>query len=429
MFRVKRRNIRGEMSGRPRVRKPARAAQRDTLREKERGDAPHCFSWGFFIARMNRRQVRHLMRQRRIGIACGVIALLCGAVVRASAMEQSKAETKPVAKSDAKPAKPMTREVIDESGRRVAVPMDVRRIVSLAPNLTEIVYALGAQDRLVAVSNYSDSVPAAKTKPHVGMPMNPSLEAIVGARPDIVLAAAINQWETVDALARLGIPGYTTDPHTVEGMLESIKDIGGVIGASAQAATVVANLQQRLDALKTKLAGVPPARVLFVVWENPLISVGGHTFIADALRWADAESVLHTKQNWPQISLEEVVRLKPDYLVFASNHAGDAASNAQRLAELRSEGGWQELSPVRDGRIAVISDEVNLPAPGLIDAIEQLARELHPDVFKATRATHARASRSSMQADATSHFDSRFAGCWPAAPSPNLSAEATACGR
>ncbi|HVA72931.1 MAG TPA: ABC transporter substrate-binding protein, partial [Candidatus Limnocylindrales bacterium] len=95
-----------------------------------------------------------------------------------------------MAKSDAKPAKPMTREVIDESGRRVAVPIDVRRIVSLAPNLTEIVYALGGQDRLVAVSNYSDSVPAAKTKPHVGMPMNPSLEAIVGARPDIVLAAA-----------------------------------------------------------------------------------------------------------------------------------------------------------------------------------------------------------------------------------------------
>src|SRR5487761_1165970 len=314
------------------------------------------------------------MRQGRIRGACVVIALLCGLGFCAKAAPQTKTDAMPEIKK-------MTREVIDETGRRVAVPVDVRRIVTLAPNLTEIVYALGEQDRLVGVSNYSDYPADAKSKPRVGMQLNPNLEAIVAARPDIVLVSAVNRYETVDALARLGIAVYGTDPHTVEGTLASIDHIGDVIGASAQAESVVANLRQRLDALKSKLAGVPSARVLFVVWQDPLTSLGQHTFIADALRFADAQSVVEAKQDWPQISLEEVVRLNPDYLVFASGHFGDAGARAQRLAELRSEAGWRELTAVREGHVAVISDEINLPAPGLVDAIEQLAHQLHPSAF------------------------------------------------
>src|SRR5487761_372688 len=318
------------------------------------------------------------MRQGRIRGACVVIAVPCGLGFCAKAAPQTKTDAMPEIKK-------MTREVIDETGRRVAVPVDGRRIVTLAPNLTEIVYALRAQDRLVGVSNYSDYPAAAKAKPRVGMQLNPNLEAIFAARPDIVLVAAVNRFETVDALARLGIAVYGTDPHTVEGTLASIEHIGGVIGASVQAESVVANLRKRLDALKAKLVGVPPARVLFVVWQDPLTSLGPHTFIADALRFADAQSVVEAKQDWPQISLEEVVRLNPDYLVFASGHFGDAGARAQRLAELRSEAGWRELNAVREGHVAVISDEINLPAPGLIDAIEQLARQLHPSVFAQLR--------------------------------------------
>jgi len=313
----------------------------------------------------------------------------------------------------------MTREVIDETGRHVAVPVDVRRIVTLAPNLTEIIYALGAQNRLAGVSNYSDYPAAAKSKPRIGMPMNPNLEAIVAARPDIVLVAAVNRYETADELARLGIAVYGTDPHTVEGTLASIEHIGDVIGASTQAESLVANLRQRLGALKSKLAGVPPARVLFVVWQDPLTSLGAHTFIADALRFADARSVVEAKQDWPQISLEEVVRLNPDYLVFASGHFGDASSRAQRLAELRSEAGWRELDAVREGHVAVISDEVDLPAPGLVDAIEQLARQLHPNAFAQT--PQPRASARQSPAFAAGHLHRTL--------SRNSFVEATACAR
>ncbi|MGH9709529.1 MAG: ABC transporter substrate-binding protein, partial [Candidatus Acidiferrales bacterium] len=301
-------------------------------------------------------------------------------IVLAATKQQTQQEAKPQTEMG---TKQKTREVIDEAGRRVAVPVEVHRIVALAPNLTEIVYALGAQDRLVGVSNYSDYPPEAKSMPRIGMPMNPNLEAIVAAHPDIVLITTEgNRRETADELARLGISVYATNPHSVESMLESIEHIGGVIGAAQQADSVAANLRKRLDALKSKLASTSVARIFFVVGENPLISLGEHTFIADALRYAGAQSVVHAKQDWPQISLEEVVRLNPDYIVFASSGFSGEDSTAKQLAELRSEAGWRELAAVREGRVVVVSDEIDLPAPGLIDAIEKLARQLHPNAFE-----------------------------------------------
>jgi len=274
------------------------------------------------------------------------------------------------------------RVVTDETGRRVAIPADVKRVVTLAPNLTETIYALGLEGRLAGDTDYCNTPAAAKLKPHVGGAQNPSLEAIVALHPDLVLATtSINRIATVDALAKVGIAVYTTDPQTVRGMLESTARIADAMGASAQGAELVARLQARLDALAARLANVPPVHVLFVVWENPLITIGQNTFIADALRWAGAESVIVSKQKWPDITFEEVARLQPDYIVFASNHAG---FEKDELSALRSRADWKQLRAVELGHVAVMSEEVNRPSPGLVDAIEQLAREVHPDAFRDT---------------------------------------------
>jgi len=330
------------------------------------------------------------MRRAKASILFGTTALLCAASCSGFA---------PAKRAQEQP-KPPARKVIDEVGRSVNVPAQVKRIVTLAPNLAEIVYALDAQDRLVGVSEYTDHPAAAKEKLSIGMPVNPSLEAIVGAKPDLVLATtSINFARTVDALAHLGIPVYTTDPHTIEGTLRSITDIGDAIGSSQQAGALVANLQARLDVLKTKLKSETPVRVLFVVWEQPLQSIGDNTFIADALHWAGADSAIHTKQNWPTISLEEVIKLNPDYLVYAENQMGEDGNDssaaadlhaaiARHLDQLRGEPVWRDLPAVREGRVAVVDDEIQVPAPGLIDSIEQLARELHPAVFSQQSGPH-----------------------------------------
>ena len=169
--------------------------------------------------------MRRAARIAAEGALAGAMALGAGAMRDAAVQDSS-------AKREA------TRVVTDEVGRRVELPREIRRIVTLAPNLTETIYALGLEARLAGDTDYCDSPPAAKLKPHVGAPLNPSLEAIVALHPDLVLATtSINRRETVEALARLGIPAYTTDPHTVRGMLESIERIAGLAGASEPQAT------------------------------------------------------------------------------------------------------------------------------------------------------------------------------------------------
>ena len=410
-----------------------------TLREKECGDGPRYSREAFLLAERawvaqvvdawpsERRQecLRHLSEdfcfsgvefyggglgrwQLRKLLCAGIFCAMLGCaghaalvVARAAVLPQNGS-----AKTEA------ARIVTDETGRRVAIPADVKRVVTLAPNLTETIYALGLEERLAGDTDYCDTPPAAKLKPHVGGAQNPSLEAIVALHPDLVLATtSINRPETADALAKIGVPVYTTDPQTVRGMLESTAQIANVMGAGAQGTELVARLQARLDAIAARLTDVPPAHVLFVVWENPLITIGQNTFIADALRWAGAESVIVSGQKWPHITFEEVVRLQPDYIVFASNHAG---FESEELGALRSREDWKQLRAVELGHVAVMSEEVNRPSPGLVDAIEQVAREVHPEAFlKKEDGKVKMGNGNSAGAAAIEEFDAR-AGLRPA---------------
>jgi len=295
----------------------------------------------------------------------------------------------PARAAQASPAAPGMREVTDETGRRVVIPVVVRRIVSIAPNLTETIYALGAQDHLVGDTDYCDYPPEARLKPHVGNAMNPSLEEIVALKPDLVLAAAntINRLPTVQALERIGVSVYATDPHTVQEVIASIERVADLIGVSEQGKALASRLKARLEALQQRLAGRARVRALFVVWDEPFISIGPRSFLADALRWAGAESVINSRQLWPQVSLEEVVRQQPDYLIFAS---GDRESGEHEFESLAARPAWRELRAVRERHLAIVSDAINRPAPRLVDAIEQLARDLRPEAFAEKPAEAAR---------------------------------------
>jgi len=279
---------------------------------------------------------------------------------------------------------PRFRDVVDEAGRTVRIPQPVTRIVSLAPSVTETVYALGAQERLVGDTDFCDYPPDAQKKQKVGGALNPSLEEIAALHPDVVLAAKrLNRLETVLALQTLHIPAYATDPETVEQIISSTLRLADILGVPDAGDSVASDLRRRLDELQERLAKVTPSRVLFVVWDEPLISVGKDTFITDALRYAGATSVVESTQSWPQISLEEIVRLQPDFLVFTQNHASGGTVDVEALA---TRPGWRGLEAVRRHRYAVISEAVNRPAPRIVSAIEDLARQLHPEAFEAGQA-------------------------------------------
>ena len=259
------------------------------------------------------------------------------------------------------------------------VPQPVRRIVSLAPSLTETIYTLGLQDRLVGDTDYCDYPPDAEKKAKVGGTINPSLERIVALHPDLVLVTkSLNRLETVRALAELGISSYATDPHTVDEIITSSEKLAGVLGVPEAGAAIASDMQHRLADLQRRIGALPTKRVLFVVWTQPLISVGKDTFIADALHRAGAISIMNSEQSWPQVSLEEVARLQPEFLVFAASHAETTPPTVEVLATFP---GWRILDAVSNRRYAVISDAVNRPAPRIVTAIEDLARQLHPDAF------------------------------------------------
>jgi iron complex transport system substrate-binding protein len=312
--------------------------------------------------------VKEAVRLRfRVGVFAVTAALLsCAALSRAQNASPFSS------------ASPLYREVTDETGRTVRIPQPVNRIVSLAPSLTETIYALGLQDHLVGDTTYCDYPPDAQKKTKVGDTINPSLEQIAALHPDLVLVTSINRFETENALETLGIPTYGADPHTVNEIMSSSRKLADVLGAPGAGVSVAEDMQRHLAELQQRLVGTPPKRVLFVVWHQPLISVGKHTFIADALRLAGAVSIVDSEQDWPHVSLEEVARLQPDFLVFADSHSDSSAPTVEVLATLP---GWNIVDAVTNRHFAVISDAVNRPAPRIVSAIEDLARQLHPEAF------------------------------------------------
>jgi cobalamin transport system substrate-binding protein len=325
--------------------------------------------------------------QRRCAPALAPLAfgfvLLAALLSAGSAAAQSAGAASP----------PSTLAVTDEAFRVVRVPQPVRRIVSLAPNLTETVFALGLGDLLVGDTDYCNYPAEALKKAHVGGPVNPSLEEVMALHPDLVLATrAINRLATVDALEHLGVAVYVTDPRTVEQVLSSTERLGRVLGAGEQAAAVIATLHARLEQLSERLSGSEPRSVFFITWVDPLVSVGRNTFLADALRLAGARSVVATPQDWPNINLEQVVHQQPEYLIFSSD---DPEQVRRQVTELRDRPGWQGLEALRQNRIIILSEAFSRPAPRLIDTIEQLARALHPDRFASEHpVTPASAARS-----------------------------------
>jgi iron complex transport system substrate-binding protein len=318
--------------------------------------------------------LRILLQAKLRPVFAVALALLCGLAVSAS--QQTAPPQAP----------PAYHQVTDEIGRTIRIPQDIRRIVSLAPSLTETVYALGLQDRLVGDTDYCDFPPEAQRKPKVGGATDPSVEAIVALHPDLVLVTKnLNRLETVEALEEIGIPSYATDPHSVDDIVSSTERLADLLGASAVGAAVASGLQRTLSDLQQRLSSVTPTSVLFIVWPDPLMSVGKETFIADALRHAGAVSIIDSSQNWPHVSLEEVVHRQPEFLIFVETHFGTAPRTGDALSTLP---GWRLLKAVREHRYATISDAINRPAPRLIAAVRDLAQRLHPEAFATKPENH-----------------------------------------
>ncbi len=264
----------------------------------------------------------------------------------------------------------LDREVVDQTGRSVTIPDRPSRLVSLAPSITETLFALGLGKQLVGDTDYCDFPSEAKQKPHVGSILNPNLERIVALHPDLVLGSpGANRRETADQLERLGIPVYGVKAQSVEETLHSIEDLGRVLGCEPEAKSLVAGLRARIAAVERRAATRRHPKVLFVVWYRPLTTAGPHSFIDDVIRRAGGIPVNEgLPGEWPRMSLEEALHRDPDVILFPQS-----AAFSPSLDEFSHLPGWRDLRAVKTQHLYFIPETIIRPCPRLVDALEEVA--------------------------------------------------------
>jgi iron complex transport system substrate-binding protein len=271
-----------------------------------------------------------------------------------------------------------TRQITDDAGRSVALPARVERVITLAPNLTEIVFAIGAGDRVVGNTSYCDYPAQAKTVAKVGDTLHPSLERIIALRPQVVLVSTASQLEVfTQQLQSQNIAVFVTDPHDLEGVFKSIQQIGAMLDHEQQAQALVQKLRDRTSAVEQAVRQAPPVRVFYQVSGEPLYTAGRDSFVTDLMRRAGAVSVTgEIPGAWPKYSNESALAARPDAIILPTGGSMGAA-NANPAEALRN-------SPaVQQGRVYKINDDhLARPGPRAVDGLEEMARALHPEAFK-----------------------------------------------
>jgi iron complex transport system substrate-binding protein len=269
-----------------------------------------------------------------------------------------------------------TREVTDEAGRRVRLPLKIDRIVSLAPNLTEIVYAVGAGDRLVGDTTFCDYPAEAKNVAKVGDTMHPSAERIIALKPQIVLVSTASQLEAfTKQLDAQQITVYVTNPQSLEDVFRSIQTLGDLFGHHDATATLVSELRQRAAAVEVATKQIKSIKVFYQLSDSPLYTIGRESYLTDMLRRAGGVSVTADVPGaFPRFSDEAALAARPEAIILPTGGSmGNANSNV--VAALKN-------SPaVLGNRVYKLNeDHLSRPGPRLVDGLEEIARVLHPEV-------------------------------------------------
>jgi iron complex transport system substrate-binding protein len=254
------------------------------------------------------------------------------------------------------------------------------RIVSLAPNLTEILFELGLAEQVVAVSNGSDYPPQAAEKKKIGTFWQPDPEAIIAAAPDLVVALHFEQQRGVaDTLNRLGYRVLTLKIETIQDLFAAIEKIGTAAGCEPHAHQLTSSIKTRMESLKSQFSSTNKVKVLWVVQAEPLRVAGSNTFISEVLELVGGQNAMKpTIQQYPQIGAEELLACDPQIIVQSAMGTKDldAQQEAAQLFWKR----WPGLPAVKNGRIYVIDPDITLRlGPRLPQGIQALARCLHPN--------------------------------------------------
>jgi iron complex transport system substrate-binding protein len=271
-----------------------------------------------------------------------------------------------------------SRTIIDDTRTAVVLPQRVDRAISLAPNLTEIVFAVGAGDRLVGDTTYCDYPEAAKTVAKVGDTLHPSIERIIVLKPQVVLVSTASQLEGFTRqLQDQNIAVFVTDPHDLEGVFRSIEQVGEIFGTTGETKQLIESLRKRTSAVEDRVKSQQPVRLFYQLSAEPLYTVGHDSFVTDLIRRAGGVSVTADVPGaWPKYSAESALAAKPEAIILPTGGSMGAANTS--VAEP-----FKKSPAVANNRVYKINDDhLVRPGPRAVDGLEEMASALHPDAFK-----------------------------------------------
>ncbi len=270
----------------------------------------------------------------------------------------------------------------DDAGRQVDISEIPERIVSFGPNITEILFALGLGENVVGVSDFCDYPEAAKLKPKVGNAFSPSIEAVVGLEPDLVLTVEHEQLNK--ELDALGLKFLVLDPKDIDSVLENIELVAEVTGKVKEGNQLVKDMRDRISQVVDSVKDAPEVSVFFIVDatdpNNPW-TAGPGSFIDDIITMAGGENIVaEAPTAYPQLSIEQIVSSDPDIIIIQTMMGGVPTVSKEVL---KKHPAWQEMTAVKQDRIYFINgDLVSRPGPRIVQGLEEMAKAIHPQLFE-----------------------------------------------
>jgi len=267
--------------------------------------------------------------------------------------------------------------VKDDMGRVVSISEEPQSVVTIGPSATEVLFAIGVGDRIVATDDFSNYPAAAADLPKVGG-LEPDLERITELDPDLVIA--LNNPEMVQSMEKLGFTVYVKDPQTFSAVADTMRTFGQIFSVADQANKAADDLQTEIDAVSSKVSDIPEEqrlKVFYEVWGDPLMTAGPGSFISDVITLAGGINIGDMATDpWPTFSLEQIVVQDPDVIVTTFRETYDALMAGERET-------WNSIKAVKDGQILLLDQDImSRPSPRLVEALKQIAEFLYPDRFE-----------------------------------------------
>ena len=338
--------------------------------------------WGFFILGCYWSGRRTESQRLARGFFLALIGFLvlfcaCGSGVHAAESDLMKRRQQGILTGMPFMANIAPRTFVDDLDRKLYLAKPPTRIVSLAPSITEMLFAIGLDEEIVGVTDFCNYPAVALTKPRVAY-SQPNLEALVALQPQLVLAPqSFLRADLLSKLDQLKIPTFIMESHTVEGIFSHIQVLGRMLGRSPHANDLAAKLRRQVAQLTRQIEGLSKPTVLYVLNSQPLMTVGPGSYIQHLFELAGARNAAERADvPYPRLTMEEVLTKNPEILLFpVGEHEGIAQADQDAWKR------WDVLRAVQQGRLVQIhSDLLNRPGPRVVEALEVLVQLFHPEI-------------------------------------------------